>query len=50
MSDVLNQLKTGSFKLKKPIITDIKKISNKGGYMSEMEMVLRRRISLLDGN
>ena len=46
MTDVLNQLKNGSFKLKK---TTMNNVSNKDKLMTEMEVVLKRRISLLDG-
>ena len=50
MSDVLNQLKTGEFKLRK---TNNKKSgipkNNETNLMCEMEEVLKRRMSLIDG-
>ena len=50
MSDVLNQLKTGEFKLRK---TNNKKLgiskNNNKSLMCEMEEVLKRRMSLIDG-
>ena len=50
MSDVLNQLKTGEFKLRK---TNNKKSgipkNNNKSLMCEMEEVLKRRMSLIDG-
>ena len=46
MADVLAQLKSGQIKLKK---TDIINKPTKDKLMTEMEKILKRRISLIDG-
>lgn len=46
MADVLNQLKSGEIKLKPTVINNK---SNKDNLMCEMEKVLKRRMSLRDG-
>ncbi len=47
MADVLNQLKSGQIKLRK---TNFKNIKEENNVTCEMEEVLKRRISLVDGN
>ena len=48
MADVLKQIKNGGHKLNK-VIVNSNKSKNSIDLMSEMEKVLRRRFSLIDG-